>query len=135
MLGNEIPLFGSGILTRIMQDLERHPEMLAEHAHLNRFFETFIRRPDGSRTTRLTWAHIIMRLAASFPGGITSTTNTIKSLWMKWGNAAQVSYKDITQRQSRHGSAEQQNSTAELKKLIKDKILEASACQPVQLFR
>jgi len=49
--------------------------------------------------------------------------------WMKWGNTDQVSYQEITQRQTRHGSTEQKNSTAELEQLIKNKMSESPACQ------
>ncbi|MCM3782088.1 hypothetical protein M3231_03825 [Neobacillus mesonae] len=44
--------------------------------------------------------------------------------WMKWGNTDQISYKDIKKMQSRHGSPEQKQSTAEIQKLIKTKMSE-----------
>ncbi len=49
--------------------------------------------------------------------------------WMKWGNTAQVSYEDIQQKKTRHGSTEQKHSTAELKQLIKNKMSEPLTCQ------
>lgn len=49
--------------------------------------------------------------------------------WMKWGNTDQVSYEEIKQKQTRHGSTEQKNSTSELKQLIKNKMSESPTCQ------
>lgn len=49
--------------------------------------------------------------------------------WMKWGNTDQVSYEEIKQKKTRHGSTEQKNSTAELKQLIKNKMSESPTCQ------
>lgn len=42
--------------------------------------------------------------------------------WKKWGNTNQISYKEITKRQLRHGSTEQRKSTEELHNLIKSKM-------------
>ncbi|MFD0961136.1 hypothetical protein [Paenibacillus chungangensis] len=44
--------------------------------------------------------------------------------WMKWGNTNEVSYEEITQRRTRHGSMEQQNNTDHIQQLIKNKRLE-----------
>lgn len=41
--------------------------------------------------------------------------------WMKWGNTDQLPYKEISHRQSRHGTSEQKNNTHELQQLIKKK--------------
>ncbi|MEF2247869.1 hypothetical protein [Paenibacillus sp. IITD108] len=49
--------------------------------------------------------------------------------WTKWGNTDEVSYKEITQREMRHGSKEQKNSSAELKQAINNKMSESSMCQ------
>ncbi|MCU6712012.1 hypothetical protein M6D81_25235 [Paenibacillus sp. J5C_2022] len=44
--------------------------------------------------------------------------------WMKWGNTNQVSYEEIVQRKTRHGSIEQQTNTEELQQLIRSRMLE-----------
>ncbi|WP_223254498.1 hypothetical protein [Bacillus sp. HNG] len=49
--------------------------------------------------------------------------------WKKWGNTNQISYNDITKRQSRHGSTEQKKSTEELQNLIKNKISDSQKCR------
>ncbi|RHW38189.1 hypothetical protein D1B31_15370 [Neobacillus notoginsengisoli] len=49
--------------------------------------------------------------------------------WKKWGNTNQISYKDITKRQSRHGSTEQRKSTEELQNLIKYKMSDSQKCR------
>lgn len=51
--------------------------------------------------------------------------------WKEWGNTNQVSYKEITNNQSRHGSMEQKKSTKELNNLIKEKekMSELQKCQ------
>ncbi|WP_010281024.1 hypothetical protein [Bacillus timonensis] len=48
--------------------------------------------------------------------------------WKKWGNTKQVSYEDITQRQTRHGSIEQKDSSAALEMLIENKMQESETC-------
>lgn len=48
--------------------------------------------------------------------------------WKKWGNTNQISYKEITKRQSRHGSMEQRKSTKELQNLIKNKMSDFQKC-------
>lgn len=49
--------------------------------------------------------------------------------WMKWGNTNQVSYEELTQRQTRHGSIEQKDSSDALQKLIENKMRESQTCQ------
>ncbi len=49
--------------------------------------------------------------------------------WKKWGNTDQIPYKEITKRQTRHGSTEQKNSTEELLNLIKSKISDSQKCR------
>ncbi|WP_449536388.1 hypothetical protein [Ferdinandcohnia sp. Marseille-Q9671] len=49
--------------------------------------------------------------------------------WKKWGNTNQISYKDITKRQSRHGSTEQKKSTGELHNVIKNKNIDSQRCR------
>ena len=49
--------------------------------------------------------------------------------WKKWGNTNQISYKEITKRQSRHGSTEQRKSTEELHNLIKNKMSDSQKCR------
>lgn len=49
--------------------------------------------------------------------------------WKRWGNTDQVSYAEIKQRKTRHGSIEQKNSTAELKQLINNKMSASPTCQ------
>lgn len=39
--------------------------------------------------------------------------------WKKWGNTEEVSYEEIEQRESRHGTQEQKDSSDQLEKLIK----------------
>ena len=49
--------------------------------------------------------------------------------WMKWGNTNQISYEEITQRQTRNGSLEQKDSSDSLQKLIEKKMQESQTCQ------
>lgn len=49
--------------------------------------------------------------------------------WRKWGNTDQVSYQEIKQKKTRHGSTEQKKSTAKLQQVIKNNISEAPTCQ------
>lgn len=49
--------------------------------------------------------------------------------WMKWGNTNQLSYEEIKQRQSRHGSTEQKDSSDALEILIGNKMKESQMCQ------
>lgn len=49
--------------------------------------------------------------------------------WKKWGNTDQVSYKEITKKQSRHSSTEQKKSTEELHNLIKNKMSDSQKCR------
>ncbi|MCC3359139.1 hypothetical protein [Bacillus sp. REN16] len=49
--------------------------------------------------------------------------------WKKWGNTNQISYKEITKRKSRHGSAEQRNSIEELDNVIKNKMSDSQKCR------
>lgn len=48
--------------------------------------------------------------------------------WKKWGNTNQMSYEEIKQRKTKHGSMEQKNSTAELEQAIEVKMQEAQTC-------
>ncbi|MCG7344914.1 hypothetical protein MHZ92_12270 [Sporosarcina sp. ACRSL] len=49
--------------------------------------------------------------------------------WKKWGNTNQVSYEEITQKQTRHGSMEQKDSSNALEQLIENKTRESQICQ------
>ncbi len=49
--------------------------------------------------------------------------------WKKWGNTNQVSYEEIAQKQTRHGSIQQKDSSDALKQLIENKVLELESCQ------
>lgn len=49
--------------------------------------------------------------------------------WKNWGNTNQVSYEEITQGQTRHGSIEQKDSSDALQQLIENKIQESQTCQ------
>lgn len=49
--------------------------------------------------------------------------------WKKWGNTNQISYKEITKRQSRHGTTGQQKSTEELQNVIEDKKSDSQKCR------
>lgn len=48
--------------------------------------------------------------------------------WKKWGNTNQLSYNEIQNRESRHGSTEQKKSTEELKNIIKNKMSDSQKC-------
>lgn len=48
--------------------------------------------------------------------------------WKKWGNTDEITYQEITQRQTRHGSKEQKSSTKEVEQLIQEKTAHSDAC-------
>ncbi|WP_010094430.1 hypothetical protein [Ornithinibacillus scapharcae] len=48
--------------------------------------------------------------------------------WKKWGNTDQVSYKEIIQRELKHGSNEQKNSSDELEQILESKSSEFPSC-------
>ncbi|MEK5442464.1 hypothetical protein [Fredinandcohnia sp. FSL W7-1320] len=56
-----------------------------------------------------------------------------KVAWKKWSNTNQISYKEITKKQSRHGSTEQKKSTEELQKLIEDIKYVSQTCRSCRL--
>ncbi|MFC5466227.1 hypothetical protein ACFPM4_16030 [Lederbergia graminis] len=48
--------------------------------------------------------------------------------WKKWGNTDEISYREITKLNSRHGSPEQKNSTKKLEQLIQEKMSDSKSC-------
>ncbi len=54
--------------------------------------------------------------------------NYDKVPWKEWGNTDEVSFEEIKQRVTRHGSTEQKNSSDALEELIENKNLESLSC-------
>lgn len=195
------------ILTRMMYDLNNHPELLNGHMHFDLFFETFDRHVRqlpyiteeihyfrnilngyGEAPERLDdmielaacgkWRlfssryhrYEVSELDAAYHVKFISVNGRFEAVyhtenglivtdpvnmgtynyapgsilpwkyyqhhqydkvpWIKWGNTDQISYEEITKLPTRHGSIEQKHSTAEIKQLIKNKVLELpKTCQ------